>query len=208
MTNSDTFTPHPLGDKLWQELQNLNSEDVCRQASVQCDSKGFYSVAFMDKKYRLYLKEERVEGPEGDDLASDPEFHLLLLTYLTSAQEVPFAGKWVSERDLQGGSLFFKGPHQLPIDPLFERFGKDPEKFLEIGMASGGTKIAYGDVALEFMALPRVPVVCILWAEDDEFPARVSFLFDPSIQSHLPLDVILALIRSVTKNLLAHESSG
>ncbi len=77
---------------------------------------------------------------------------------------------------------------------------------MEIGTALGGTKVEeYGDIALEFMALPRIPVVCVLWAEDEEFPARVSFLFDPSIESFLPLDVILALVRSVVKRLLESE---
>ncbi len=207
MTSSDTtFTPHSGEITLWKELQNLNpAEDVCRQASVQFDNRGFYSVAFMDRRYRLYVNDERFEGPEGDELASDSEFQLLLLTYLTSAQNVPFSGKWVSEKDLQGGSLFFKGPHQLPVARIIERFGKDPEKFLKIGTAFGGMKIDYGDVALEFMALPKIPMVCVLWAEDEEFPARVSFLFDPSIQSLLPLDVILALVRSVVRRLLESE---
>jgi hypothetical protein len=197
-----TFTPHPQGDKLWKDLQHLKPEDVSRRASVQFDGKGVYTVVFMGKRYHLYVNEERIEGPEGDSLVSDDEFHLLLLSYLNSAQDVSFLGKWVSEKELQGGELFFRGPHALPTAPLIERFGKNPEKFLEVGTALGGTKIDYGDVALEFMALPRIPVVCVLWAEDEEFPARVSFLFDPSIDSQLHTDVILGLVRCMVTTLL------
>ena len=66
----------------------------------------------------------------------------------------------------------------------------------------------YGDLGLEFQALPRVPVACVLWVEDEEFPARVSFLFDPSIESHLQLDVVLALVRCVAKNLLESKEAN
>jgi hypothetical protein len=85
---------------------------------------------------------------------------------------------------------------------LIERFGTAPEKFLDVGIVLGGSRIAYGDVAIEFLALPRIPVGCVLWAEDEEFPARVTFLFDSSIHAHLPLDVVLALVRSVVTRVL------
>jgi hypothetical protein len=208
MMDATTFTPHPLGDKQWKDLQGLDPEDVYLRTSVFFDEKGFYTVVFMGQKYQVYVNEERIEGPDGDNLASDTEFQLLLLTYLLFAQDVPFSGKWVSEKDLSGGNLFFRGPHALPTTSLTERFGKAPEKFLEIGTVLGGTKIEYGDVAFEFLALPRIPVVCVLWAEDEEFPARVSFLFDPSIESHFQLDVVLALARCVTKNLLESGKGG
>jgi hypothetical protein len=204
-----TFTPHPLGDKQWKELQGLKPEDVARRASVRFDEKGFYVVPFMNKEYHIYPEEERIEGPAGDVLASDEEFILLLLTYLISAKDVMFMGKWVSEHDLPGGDLFFKGPHVLPTDDLIARYGKNSEKFLEVGRALGGKRMPeYGDVGLEFQALPRVPVACVLWVEDEEFPARVSFLFDPSIESHLQLDVVLGLVRCVAKNLLESREAN
>jgi hypothetical protein len=194
-----TFTPHPLGDKQWKELQNLEPDDVCRRSCARFDAQEGYAIDFMEKEYRLSIDKERTEGPDGEVLALDSELQLLLLTYLLSAQEVPFSGKRISEKDIPGGELFFRGPHALPTNPLIERFGRNPKQFLEIGTALGGKRIAYGDVAIEFLALPRIPVACVLWAEDEEFPARVTFLFDSSIDAHLPLDVVLALVRSVVK---------
>ena len=206
-----TFKPAPLGEKQWEDLQELNQENVCRRAAVSFDKQeGYYTITFINREYRFFVNEKRVEGPDGENdfLALDDEFILLGLTYLLSAQEVPLAGNWVSERNLKGGSLFFKGPHALPVYPLIKTFGKDAQKFLAVGMASGGKSvIEYGDAALKFQTLSRIPVTCVLWAEDDEFPARVSFLFDPSIESHLPLDVVLALVRSVVKLLVETEKS-
>lgn len=205
-----TFKPAPLGEKQWQDLQDLDPHSVCRRAVVNFDQQeNCYTITFIDREYRFFVNQKQVEGPDGehDGLAGDDEFILLILTYLLSAQEVPLVGNWVSEKDLQGGSLF-KGPHLLPVQPLIQSFGKDPQKFLDLGIALGGRSVTeYGDASLKFQALPRIPLTCILWAEDDEFPARVSFLFDPSIESHLPLDVVLALVRSVVKLLVETEKN-
>lgn len=196
-----TPTPRPLGDKQWKELQKSEPEDVCRR-SCACFDQGVYILRFMEQEYRLSLDEERTEGSGGEVLAPDSELQLLLLTYLLSAQEVPLSGKRVTEKDLPGGEMFFRGPHALPATSLLGRFGKNAEEFLEIGTALGGKRVEYGDVAIEFLALPRIPVTCVLWAEDEEFPASVTFLFDSTIHSHLPPDVVLALVRSVVDLIL------
>ena len=163
---------------------------------------GFYSIDSIGGEYRIYIDEERVEEAGGDSPASDPEFQLTLLSYLIHAQEIPRTGKWVSEKDLRGGSIFFRGPHQLPAAPLVKKFGKNAELFLEAGKALGGKPLDFGDVSLEFSVLPRVPLAIVLWAEDEEFPARVSFLFDSSIETHLVLDVIFAMVCSVVRKLM------
>lgn len=210
MLNPTTFKPHPLGDKQWKELQALEPKDVCRRASVRFDEGGYYVVPFMEKEYQICPEDERIEGPADDVLVSDSEFVLLMLTYLISAQDALFEGRWVSEHELPGGDLFFRGPHQLPTAELIKRFGKDPDKFLAIGRALGGKRLPeYGDVGLEFQALPRIPVACVLWAEDEEFPARVSYLFDPTVAAHFEhLDVILALVGCVAKNILEAKTTG
>jgi hypothetical protein len=167
-----------------------------------------YYVPFMGKEYAVSLEGRAIGGPEHDSLVQDDEFMLLLLVYLLSARNVPLAGKWVSEKEIQGGALFFKGPHALPVQPLMKRFGSDVDAFVKAGEAYGGKPVdEYGDAAFVFQTLPGIPVMCILWAADDEFPARVSFVFDPSIESQLPLDVILALARCVATNLLNAVSS-
>ena len=43
-------------------------------------------------------------------------------------------------------------------------------------------------------SFPRVPVHVLLWLTDEVFPAQISFLFDATIEHHLPLDVIFGLV--------------
>ena len=61
----------------------------------------------------------------------------------------------------------------------------------------------FGDASLRLQPLPRVPLVCILWEEDDEFPARVSYLFEATTDAQLPVDVILGMVKCVGLELIA-----
>ena len=198
----NTSNATPWKDKLSKELRLLKPEQVCDRACVRFSREGFYSIDSMGGEYRIYLDEERVEETGGDPLALDPDFQLALFSYLIYAQGIGLTGKWVSEKDFKGGSTFFRGPHQLPAAPLVKKFGRDAGLFLEAGKALGGKPLDFGDLSLEFSVLPRVPLACVLWVQDEEFPARVSFLFDSSIEAHLELDVIFALVSSVVRKLL------
>jgi hypothetical protein len=90
--------------------------------------------------------------------------------------------------------MFFRGPHLFPVKPLENRFGNDGERFLQAGKKLGGTEVPGGDVAFQVMALPRIPVQVLLWLADEDFPARITFLFDATIEEHLHLDVIFGLV--------------
>jgi hypothetical protein len=149
---------------------------------------------------------ERIAGPLQDQLLEDPEFELLALTYLIQAQELPLDGKWISEKDLPGGSTFFRGPHALPVQPLLGRFGNDLEAFRRAGLALGGQGLQFGDAAFRFATLPRIPTACVLWRQDEEFPARITMMFDRTLARQLPLDVVLALVHCLGARLL--ETAG
>jgi hypothetical protein len=122
-----------------------------------------------------------------------------VLCYLSRAQDIPSAGMWVSERDLPGGNLFFRGPHALPAGPVLRRFGSDAEGFRRRCRELGGRPLDFGDAAFAFQALPRVPLACVLYVQDEEFPARLTFLLDSTASFQLPLDVILALVQSLVR---------
>jgi len=194
--------------RLWQTLAGQKGTEVCRR-SLAVEAAGGaagYSVSFLDRQYRVEPEAGRIGGPQADPLLSDAEFELLLLTYLAQARDTPIEGAWISEKDLPGGSLFFRGPHALPVQPLLSRFGGDLPAFRRAAEGLGGRALPYGDAAYGFTALPRIPAACVLWAADEEFPARINLLFDHSLSQHLPLDVVLALVHCLGLRLL--EAAG
>jgi len=187
--------------KLWKALAGEPAEEVGRRSLARARDGGF-ELAFLDRAYLVHPPSGRIAGPLQDQLLEDPEFELLALTYLTQAQELPLEGQWISEKDLPGGSTFFRGPHALPVQPLLQRFGNDLEAFRRAGLALGGESLQFGDAAFRFEALPRIPTACVLWRQDEEFPARITMMFDRTLARQLPLDVVLALVHCLGARLL------
>jgi hypothetical protein len=138
--------------------------------------------------------QERFLSPRGEVIDLRMEGALAILVYLVEAQNIPLAGHLVSAKDLPGGEMFFRGPHSFPVASLQQAFGEDKEGFLAAGEKCGGVAGTLGDTSFQVMAFPRVPVQVLLWLTDDDFPAQISFLFDATIEHHLPLDVIFGLV--------------
>lgn len=189
------YSPHKLDGLHWQRLRCLEAEDVVRRSNCTCDaSSGRYEVDFLGEALRVDPREECFFSPQGEVLTLRMEGALAILTYLAGAQNIPLSGRFVSAKDLKGGELFFRGPHSFPVAPLLRAFGDDREGFLVAGRYCGGIPGVLGDASFQVMAFPRVPLKVLLWLADEDFPAEISFLFDATIERHLPLDVIFALV--------------
>lgn len=197
---------HTVHPKLWERLSQLDPADVCRRSGAQFDEgSGSYCIDYLQERYRISPSSRTIALIQGTPSPEDPSIDLkvILITYLINAQEVPLADKIVAGSSLTGGKCFFQGSHQFPLDPLIERYGRDTEGFLDRGVSFGAARERYGDVGLRFAVLPRVPVIMVLWGADEEFPARLSCLFDASIEQHLPLDAIYGMVTDICCRMMA-----
>lgn len=201
----------PWSGKLWSELARLDPGEVCRRTGARLEPPGAWRLPFLEREYRIDPAGRRIEeaaaGPPGAPAAAggepdDPDLRLLLLHYLAAGRWIPPSGRRVSEKELKGGAAFFRSTHALPSAELARRFATDARGFLEAGRKLGGRPAGYGDAALEWITLPEMPLTCVLWVADEEFPARVGYLFDPVTDARLPLDVIFALTQAVVRRLL------
>lgn len=194
-----------LDAELWKTLAGLPSDDVCRRSLVSYDPYvPCYEVEVLNEAYRVYPREMAISRANDRKGSPSIELRLMILQYLVQAKELSLAGKWATEKELKNGEMFYRGVHSLDMfkSPLEERFGCCPDDFLQAGLSIGGIEVDYGDVGLKFQALPRIPVLFILWVADDEFPAKLNILFDPTIEHHLALDTIWGLVRVITFKLL------
>ena len=182
-------------DKAWNILRDLKPADVCRNAMVSFDdATGLYLL----KAFGMAL----TVAPENKSIYSQAPYADLLLNslgyfsklaiplYLTSAMDIPLTGRLVQPGNLKGGDIFFKGTHVLPLDKLALKYGHDKAGFLKRGSDLGGMQMNYGDASVKLFPFPRLPVVIILWQEDDEFPSRADILFDSTCEFHLALDIL------------------
>jgi hypothetical protein len=182
-------------EKAWNILKDLKPADVCRNAMVSFDeATGVYLL----KSFGMDLS----VAPENKSIYSEAPYADLLLNrlgyfsrlsipfYLTSAMDIPLTGRLVKPGNVKGGDIFFRGSHVLPLDKLALKYGNDKAGFLKRGTDLGGMQMNYGDAAVKLFPFPRLPVVIILWQEDDEFPPRADFLFDSTCEFHLALDIL------------------
>ncbi len=188
--------PEEIDPELWERLLKRDTEEVCKNCGVTYD---FVNKAYIVPFLSGYIKVKPAIRLI-DFLGSLPynrmdfETALITLAYLNEGKPVDPSGKWVGEKDLPGGFVFFQGPHQLPTRPLAEMFQLDPEGFPKAAEVLQAREASEGDYSYVFNVFPRIPVLLIFWKGSDEFEPQVLFRFDETITLHLPvLDQIFAL---------------
>ena len=195
----------------WDKLSQLHPTDVCnRTEAVYHPVQEGFLLSVYSLRYLILPKEREILRIGWNDKpieeALHPYFYPMVLVYLTEAKDVKPSYIWVSEKDLKGGSTFFRGPHRLEVEELINLFGKDPEAFSKAGKKLGGSEILYGDKGFALDVFPRVPLAYILWEGDTEFPPKISVLFDSTIELHLPLDIIWCTVAETSRR-LAEDAS-
>ena len=195
---------HRVHPALWERLAQEDPADVSLRSGAQYDqTTGSYLLDFLKERYRIKPASREfapVSGPIPEG-APSIDLQVIILTYLLHAQAIPLAGKLVAGSGLKDGKCFFKGPHAFPLDPVISRYGKDVKGFLDRGLSLGAVEERYGDVGLRFAALPRVPVIMVLWGAEEEFPARLNVIFDATIDKHLSLDAIFGLVTEICRRM-------
>ena len=201
-----------LHDSHWERLASLAPDDVCRRAGVRYDAAtGCYLVPLLNRRVRVNPAARSVEWGDGAVEGERPPGYnatLASVVYLLEAQEMHPAGEWVTGESLPAGAFFFRGPHAMPTGNLERRFGKDPTAFLATGARLGGKPGDMGDACVELEALPRVAMRVVLWLGDEEFPSRVTMLFDRLVDAHLPLDALWCLAQYVASALVREGGAG
>jgi hypothetical protein len=193
----------------WNKLSQLHPTDVCnRTEAIYHPAREGFLLPVYNLRYLILPKEKEILRIEWNDKpvqeALHPYFYLMVLVYLTEAKDIKPTHTWISEKDLKGGSTFFRGPHRLEVEGLINLFGSDPEAFLKAGKKLGGSEILFGDKGFALDVFPKVCLAYVLWKGDAEFPPRMSVLFDSTIESHLPLDILWCMVAETGRRLIQH----
>lgn len=178
----------------------LDPAEVCTRAScAYAADSGYTEVAMLNQLYWVDPEQRDIQRcPEGGDpVPADFIEQLCILSYLLHAQNRPLAGKLVKAAQLEAGQFFFRGPHDLPLQPLEQAFGADPQRLVQSAQSLNARPCSFGDASVEIFLFARVPVTFIVWAGDEEFPARASILFDATASVQLPLDALGAAVNLV-----------
>lgn len=190
-----------LPPEYWEELSRRDPAEICRRALVNYGPENGYRITFLGESYQGDPSRRQVYKTSAPEERLSFQDYLVLLVYLLHAEDLPLSGVWVNEKELKGGALFFRGPHVLAREPLEKKYARDPAGLLQAGQALGGKATGKGDASFSLTVLPRIPLEYIFYREDEEFPAQLTITFDRTVERHLPLDVIWALVNIASRKL-------
>jgi hypothetical protein len=196
--------PDEIDPYLWEQLAEADPDEICVRAMVQYDAEDqTYLVPFLNASCACNLEARTILTRSGAlHRAVHFELYLVILHYLLEATPQALSGRWISEKDIPGGELFFRGPHQFPTAALLRVFGRNRELFRRAAESLGASPVPMGDAAYRLWPLPRVPILFVLWDGDDEFEPALHVRFDTTVSTQLlTLDTLWALVNVVSRNL-------
>jgi len=199
-----------IDPRLWEALRQADPREITRRTLVEYDlEESVYVVPFLNTAVLCYPETEEIEVlGRLVDFSKDFQLTLVILHYLLYARDKPLANKWVGEKDLPGGGLFFTAAHTLPMEPLTRAFDGRPGLLDASARSIGGEKVNMGGLSYRFRILPRIPILIILWMRDEEFEPSSHVLFDETILAHFSLlDLVYALV-TVFANVLLDSAAS
>jgi len=186
--------------KLFDELSSRDPDKIATPPFCRYDEiERCYCLTLWQNEYRVYPEQARIlpQGKKGEyDF-----FYVFLVNYLLSEKNDTPTGVWISEKDLPGGTTFFRGPHAIPTQTICSAFANDQELLKRKCEDLGGEPLQMGDFAYSFRIIGSVSVALVFWLGDDEFPAEAKLLFDSSIAEIYQLDTVYALLCDVCKRI-------
>ncbi|MDR2945803.1 MAG: DUF3786 domain-containing protein [Candidatus Adiutrix sp.] len=192
-----------VAPELWADVEALPPEQVAARAGAIWSPERGFTLPYMGGDYVVDMAGRDIIAPPGHQPAGFQKA-LALLCYLAQAQDLGQAGRMITARELNGGAMFFTGPHALLTEPVTAKFGRGPEAFLRraasLGMAPAESASGF---ACQGNVLPNIAVGCVLHPEDDEFPAELTYTFDAYAHYHLALDGLWAVINVLAVELAA-----
>jgi hypothetical protein len=178
----------------FMDLKRCDPAEVTLRTGCSYDGKTEqYRISILAKDYVVDLNKNEIRRFQSVDEIQDEYLGLFILFYLMKVRDIPVSGVWVSEKDITGGSAFFRGPHLIPVERIINGISDDINIFNARCRQLGGTPLDFADASFLFKVTPSVPVAVLFWMGDADFKSEVRLMFDKTIEQHLPLDIIWAL---------------
>jgi hypothetical protein len=182
------------------QLDALDFESVAPKLGGKNDG-NVIDIVFFGHEYRI--SPQGITGPSGK--APSYDVCVILCRHLLHCPDTPPAGKeWVSFRNLKDSAPLINYFTNEIEDATVLQFSGEVHQLKQAGALLGGYRPeidAEYDVAVQFDALPMIPVVMLFNDGDDEFPASCSVLFERRVETYLDAECIAMLGRQLFSRL-------
>ncbi len=183
-----------MNNDYFYELAQKDPKEICRRALCAYDTKNKnYILSVWGEDFSITPHECKIIRIQNNNLVTDEFLGVFIAHYLLNAKKSEIKKEWISEKDIPGGPIFFRGMHKIPTPHIVKKYGDDFQKFNHVCQQHHGIPLDMADAAYSFRIAPRIPVLLQFWEKGDELMAECKMLFDRSISDHLALDVIFGL---------------
>lgn len=190
--------------KVQQDMAGISPYIVASKSGASFDG-GEFTIPLFNRSFSVHFPEVKVVEV-GSDSPPLRWVEILLLHYLVNADGTPISGMWITYRYLLGARFFEQRFTDMALRPLLDSFGNDADGFRQACLSIGGTPMTRtGDVAFRFMALPKIPMGCILYLGDEEVSPAINMLFDAVASHYLPTEDLSLLGSYLSAALRGHK---
>jgi len=185
---------YSIDSSYFKELAGKNHGDICGRALCGYDKNiKAYILSVWGEDYGIYPDECKIASLRNGKSDVNALFGLFIIYYLLKSKDIKVSREWISEKDIPGGTTFFRGPHAIPTQLIERRYANNINEFKAICEKLSGSRIDMADAAYSFHITPRIPAAVLFWNGDDEFHPESKILFDRTITEHLTPDIIFCL---------------
>jgi len=196
-------TAHNLARERLRELDFLSQ---CRKAGAEVieskeSGERIARIKFLNRDYLVYYPSGDIKFADSND---EPPLwdRIIILHYLANATGASEKKELISYQQVPDGWLYYSNFVKRTTSILTKSFDKDPEGFIQAGLALGGKISELGKYAIEIQALPKVKYYFIMWEGDEEFESEFNCVFDRSIIDYLPAEDITVLANIIAVRLI------
>ena len=196
------------GGSLRNQIQNLRTKLRSKDPSKIAEESG---VTYFEDKFQLTMlgRQYTINLPDFNICSSSAEpeakTKLLLLNYLTRARNFESSGEWLGFQQIPDGGFYSSAFKDYTENRLTERFQGRIEVFKKKSIHLNGTPIQLGDAGFSFQAFPKFKLALVFWDGGDEFPDKITLLFEDSSILFLSTEGLAILGRMLSDKFLDEE---
>ncbi len=162
-----------------------NQQELIERCRLTFDQTYLYTK-LLGQKYRIRRDSGDMERLCGGNWVDGNSFGevMTLLDWLCDSKAERFStGRWVNI--VNRGPYFHRNLQENGVDPDAAYFDKDPRAFCRACETLGGKRVPGADVSYAVCLVDDLGVCVQLWHGDEEFSARLRFLWDENALQYL-----------------------
>nr|NJM01384.1 DUF3786 domain-containing protein [Desulfobacula sp.] len=189
-----------------QRAASIKPEDIAPRIGgtfIRAGEKGTILLPCFDR--RLSITMEGVRDESGRELSQNEQTFVYI--HMARGGDSKPTGKMKSLKEFPNTVSKIVTLRERVETPLKNTFSEDPAALFAACKKIRGIDVQNQypscDLAFQFHAFPKVPVVLLFWKAADGFEADVKLLFDETILQHLDIEAILFLSEHLCRILTA-----